>query len=173
MTFLTPGRYVASVDLIDLDELYRSGKRALLVDRDNTLVPRDSGRAPEPVRDWLAKASRMGFRICLVSNNWYREQVETSARELGIEHVIWCAMKPAPFALLAGLRRLSAAPEDAVVIGDQLYTDILASRLARLDSILVKPQTHVDMWYTYAFRFFERRALKDLPCDERGGRSNG
>lgn len=171
MTFLTPGRYIASVDLIDLDELYRSGKRALLVDRDNTLVPRDAACAPPAVRSWLSRASDMGFRICLVSNNWYRSQVKASARDLGIEHVVWCAMKPAPFALWAALRKLSASRDQAVLIGDQLYTDVFASRLAGVDSILVKPQTHVDMWYTYAFRFFERRALRDLPCEEGGAAS--
>ena len=75
MTFLAPKRYVASVDCIDLDELYRSGKRALLVDRDNTLVPRDASCAPPEARDWLDRARRLGFRVCLVSNNWYRSQV--------------------------------------------------------------------------------------------------
>lgn len=170
MTLLVPRRYVQSVDCIDLEELYSSGKRSLLVDRDNTLVPRDSDRAPAAVRDWLARADEMGFRVCLVSNNWYRSQVEASARELGIAHVIWCAMKPAPFALWAGMRKLSASRKESVLIGDQLYTDVLASRLARIDSILVRPQTHVDMWYTYAFRFFERRALRDIPC-EGGGES--
>lgn len=168
MTFLAPKRYVASVDRIDLEELYLAGKRALLVDRDNTLVPRDTVRAPLAVRDWLARANDLGFRICLVSNNWYRDQVETSARELGIDHVIWCAMKPAPFALWAGLRKLSASREESILVGDQLYTDVLASRLAGIDSVLVKPQTHVDMWYTHVFRFFERRALRDIPCDEGG-----
>lgn len=103
-----------------------------------------------------------------MSNNWYRSQVEASARELGIDHVIWCAMKPAPFALWAGLHKLSATRSESLLVGDQLYTDVFASRLAGIDSILVKPQTHVDMWYTHAFRFFERRALRDLPCEEGG-----
>lgn len=77
-------------------------------------------------------------------------------------------MKPAPFALWAGLHKLSATRSESLLVGDQLYTDVFASRLAGIDSILVKPQTHVDMWYTYAFRFFERRALRDLPCEEGG-----
>ena len=116
MTFLAPKRYVASVDCIDLDELYRSGKRALLVDRDNTLVPRDAASAPPEARDWLDRARRLGFRVCLVSNNWYRNQVQASARELGIDHVIWCAMKPAPFALWAGLHKLSATRSESLLV---------------------------------------------------------
>ena len=94
--FLAPKRYVASVDCIDLDELYRSGKRALLVDRDNTLVPRDAaallprlaigltGRA-----DWVFASvcvqqlvPQPGRGIC--SRAWYRPRylVRYEARSL-------------------------------------------------------------------------------------------
>ena len=40
MRIFSPKRYVASVDRIDLDTLWADGKRAILLDRDNTLVPR-------------------------------------------------------------------------------------------------------------------------------------
>ena len=46
MSLLAPDRYVASVDRIDLDDLWRRGTRAILLDRDNTLVPRDRTTAP-------------------------------------------------------------------------------------------------------------------------------
>ena len=38
--------------------------------------------------------------------------------------------------------------------------------LAGVDTVLVKPQTTVDLWYTQIFRIFERRALRGLPCEE-------
>ena len=56
--------------------------------------------------------------------------------------------------------------EQAVMIGDQLYTDVWAGNFAGVDSILVKPQTHVDLWYTQIFRIFERHALAHVPCEE-------
>ena len=56
MSLFSPMRYVASVDRIDLEELWRQGKRALLLDRDNTLVPRDRTSAPDSVATWLAAA---------------------------------------------------------------------------------------------------------------------
>ena len=52
------------------------------------------------------------------------------------------------------------------MVGDQLYTDVWAGNFAGIDSILVKPQTTVDLWYTHIFRIFERRALKNVPCEE-------
>lgn len=165
MGLFSPTRYVSRVERIDLDELWAQGKRAILLDRDNTLVPRDRATAPDSVAAWLDRARAMGFKLCMVSNNWHRDQVMRSAGELGLE-AISHAMKPAPFALRAGLRRIGAAPEEAVIIGDQLYTDVWSGNLAGVDSILVKPQTTEDLWYTQIFRIFERRALKGLTCEE-------
>ena len=48
-------RYVASVDQIDVGGLKDAGIRCVLVDRDNTLVPRDSKVAPQEVMAWLAE----------------------------------------------------------------------------------------------------------------------
>ena len=119
MRIFSPKRYVASVDRIDLDTLWADGKRAILLDRDNTLVPRDTEQVPTAVSAWLDAARAKGFKLCMVSNNWHRDQVMSSARELGLE-AISHAMKPAPFALKAGLKRLGATADEAVLIGDQL-----------------------------------------------------
>mgnify|MGYP000279062483 FL=1 len=70
----------------------------ILLDRDNTLVPRDTEQVPTAVSAWLEAAHAKGFKLCMVSNNWHRDQVMASARELGLE-AISHAMKPAPFAL--------------------------------------------------------------------------
>ena len=133
MSLFSPMRYVASVDRIDLEELWRQGKRALLLDRDNTLVPRDRTSAPDSVATWLAAAHARGFKISLVSNNWHRDHVERSARELGVE-AIGFALKPLPFALSRACRMLNVAPSEAVMIGDQLYTDVvdLQKRISEL-----------------------------------------
>ena len=162
---LSPDRYVASVECIGLDALKAAGKRAILLDRDNTLVPRDRQTAPDSVVAWLARARELGFKLCMVSNNWHRDQVERSASELEMDFISH-AMKPAPFAIRAGLKRLGAAPDETVLIGDQLYTDAWGGKLAGVDTILVRPQATADLWYTHIFRIFERRALKGVPCEE-------
>lgn len=131
MRIFSPKRYVASVDRIDLDTLWADGKRAILLDRDNTLVPRDTEQVPAAVSAWLEAAHAKGFKLCMVSNNWHRDQVMASARELGLE-AISHAMKPAPFALKAGLKRLGATADEAVLIGDQLYTDVWSGNLPAL-----------------------------------------
>lgn len=165
MSKLSPTRYVARVETINLDELWASGKRALLFDRDNTLVPRDRTTVPASVLEWMNHARELGFKLIMVSNNWHKDHVARSSRELGMDY-IYFACKPFPFAIDAGLKRLGASKEESVMIGDQLYTDVWAGNFAGVDTILVKPQTHVDLWYTQIFRIFERRALAHLECEE-------
>ena len=96
-------RYVASLPLVDVDELVSSGVRLVLLDRDNTCVPRDAASAPAEVLAWLDRAREAGLGLCLVSNNFHSSQVGRTARELGVE-VVDHAMKPAPFALARAMR---------------------------------------------------------------------
>ena len=165
MSIFAPSRYVSSVERIDLAELKARGKQAILLDRDNTLVPRDRKSAPPEVVAWLDKARDLGFSLYMVSNNWHRDQVERSSSELGLQAIAF-ACKPLPFALDRALAHLGIERDRAVMVGDQLYTDVWAGNFAGIESILVQPQTTVDLWYTKIFRVFERRALKNVPLEK-------
>lgn len=160
MGICTAWRYVESVDQIDLDELASLGIRCILLDRDNTLVPRDATVAPPEISAWLDRAREMGFGLCIVSNNFHSKDVERSASELGCE-VVHHAMKPAPFAIWAALRKMGVRGYEAVLVGDQLFTDIAGGTLSSVRTILVRPQSTTDLWYTRLFRVVERRMLRD------------
>ena len=156
--------YVASLPLVDVDRLVREGIRLVLLDRDNTCVPRDASSAPKEVVDWLERARAAGLKLCLVSNNFHSSQVGRTARELGVE-VVDHAMKPLPFALFRAMRLMGAAPRETVMIGDQVFTDVTAGNLAGVRTILVRPQSRSDLWYTHIFRIFERLALRGTTFD--------
>ena len=51
---------------------------------------------------------------------------------------------------------VGAKPAEAVLIGDQVFTDVVAGNLAGVRTILVDPQSTTDLWYTHIFRVFER-----------------
>ena len=157
-------RYVASLPLVDVDELVSSGVRLVLLDRDNTCVPRDAESAPAEVLAWLDRAREAGLGLCLVSNNFHSSQVGRTARELGVE-VVDHAMKPAPVALARAMRLMGASREETVMIGDQVFTDVAAGNLAGVRTILVRPQSRKDLWYTHVFRVFERLALRNVTFD--------
>lgn len=157
-------RYVASLPLVSVEELVGSGVRLVLLDRDNTCVPRDAEAAPPEVVAWLERARVAGLGLCLVSNNFHSSQVGRTARELGVE-VVDHAMKPAPFALRRAMRLMGFSPRETVMIGDQVFTDVAAGNLAGVRTILVRPQSRSDLWYTHVFRVFERLALRGVTFD--------
>ena len=155
MSLVRPWRRECAITDVDVDELAASGVRCVLFDRDNTVVPRDTGVAPEPVMDWICRVREAGIALCMVSNNFHSQQVEASAAELGCA-VVHHAMKPAPFAVRRALALVGVDASEAVLIGDQVFTDVMAGNLAGVRTILVEPQSTSDLWYTHIFRVFER-----------------
>lgn len=154
-------RYVASLPLVDIDELVGEGVRLVLLDRDNTCVPRDASSAPAEVVAWLDCARAAGLELCLVSNNFHSREVRATADELGMD-VVDHAMKPAPFALAKAMRMKGFSPDQTVMVGDQVFTDVCAGNLAGVRTVLVRPQSRSDLWYTHVFRVFERLALRGV-----------
>lgn len=157
-------RYVASLPLLDVDELVADGVRLVLLDRDNTCVPRDAAEPPAEVMAWLDRAREAGLKLCLVSNNFHSSQVRGSAEHMGVD-VVDHAMKPLPFALVRAMRLMGSVPGETVMVGDQVFTDVVAGNLAGVRSVLVRPQSRRDLWYTHVFRVFERLALRGVTFD--------
>lgn len=155
MSLVRPWRRERAITDVDVDELAASGVRCVLFDRDNTVVPRDTGVAPADVMDWICRVREAGIALCMVSNNFHSQQVEASAAELGCA-VVHHAMKPAPFAVRRALALVGVDASEAVLIGDQVFTDVMAGNFAGVRTILVEPQSTSDLWYTHIFRVFER-----------------
>ena len=159
MSLVRAQRYVRSVDLIDVDELRRQGIRCVLLDRDNTLVPRDATCAPPEIADWLTRLRQAGIAVCMVSNNFHTKEVCASAEELNCA-VVHHAMKPAPIAVWRAMLLCGVTPEQTLLIGDQLFTDMIAGNLAGVQTVLVRPQSVKDLWYTLLLRKAENILLR-------------
>lgn len=154
---LSPDYYLRSVHDIDLDELRARGIDTMLVDLDNTLLPRDNNEVPDDLRAWTEDLKGHGFRVCLVSNNWH-ERVHAVASELGFE-LVSKAVKPLPFAFMRALSKMSSTRKRAVVVGDQLFTDVLGGKLLGMATVLVEPLSATDLPHTLLLRKLERVVL--------------
>ncbi|NLG10118.1 MAG: YqeG family HAD IIIA-type phosphatase [Coriobacteriaceae bacterium] len=161
--FFQPDGFFSAVESIDPDELIAKGYRSVLLDIDNTLVPRDTKQIPKTVEQWIAKAKDSGLSICLLSNNWHKT-VFSYADQLQLP-CIYKAMKPLPFAFFAAIRRLGANKEQTVVIGDQLLTDVTGAHLTGMPAIMVKPRASKDLWHTLLLRRLERVLMGDRQPD--------
>lgn len=142
---------------IDLDALAAAGKTALLLDVDNTLLPRDRTEVPDDLLAWARALPGRGFSVMLVSNNWH-DVIFDHAQTLGFG-IVAKAMKPFPLAFRKAMRHLGVGPAECVVVGDQLLTDVLGGRLAGASTILVEPLAQTDLRHTLVLRKLERVIL--------------
>lgn len=159
--FFQPWGYAQCVAAIPLDVLKTQGITHIFLDRDNTCLPYHTKEVPQDIQQWFAQARERGFTLCLVSNNFYAQDVKKTAEQLGVK-AFDRAMKPFPFTLSHACRSFKVDAEHCVFVGDQLLTDILAAHFAHIRSIRVDPQLPHDNWYTRIFRMLERHIEKHL-----------
>lgn len=157
MSILSPDLYHTDVLSIDLGALAATGVSHLLIDLDNTLLPRDGSGISAEIRAWVAALPETGFSACLVSNNWHAH-VEQTAADIGLP-IVAKALKPLPHAFRKGLARLQASPETSAVVGDQIFTDVLGGNLLGMTTILVTPLSASDLPHTLFLRRIESRVL--------------
>jgi uncharacterized protein len=139
---------------VPLDQLSEAGVRGIVVDLDNTVCAYHQPELAPGVAEWVAAARDRGFALVLVSNN-FSERVASVGAKLGIP-VVPNALKPLPFAFLRALKLLGTPRRATVVIGDQLFTDVLGAKLLGLRTILTKPLVEHDFPLTRVLRFLER-----------------
>ncbi len=149
-----PDRTARRLTDISLPTLWDAGFRGIIVDLDNTLVGYRSDVLEPDVRAWVREARTKGFRLAMVSNNFH-ERVAAIGAALEIPGVP-SALKPLPFGFAHALRTLGTAKNQTVVVGDQLFTDVLGAKLFGLHAILTEPIVHKDHATTKILRLLER-----------------
>ncbi|WP_019636716.1 YqeG family HAD IIIA-type phosphatase [Paenibacillus fonticola] len=132
-----PKLRVNSVFDIDLESLYAQGYRGIITDLDNTLVGAKAPLATPELVDWFEKVKNSGFKLVIVSNN-NLDRVSKFAAPLNIEFV-HKARKPLGSPFRRALGMLGLAPQEAIVVGDQLMTDVYGGNRMGLFTVLVLP----------------------------------
>jgi HAD superfamily phosphatase (TIGR01668 family) len=157
---LWPDEYVESIAEVDLDKLWNAGYRLILTDLDNTLVPWNYPDVTEDLARWLEAARGKGFQVCILSNN-KGPRVKAFAEKANVSYIA-SARKPKSGAYREALSRFGATPQTAVMIGDQLFTDIQGGKRCGIYTILVLPIDPHEWWGTRVVRKFERIVMKML-----------
>jgi len=163
--FIRPLRVVANITRISLDSLQREGVRGIVVDLDNTLVGwRHLEPSPE-VADWVKRALAAGFAMAIVSNN-VRAWVSSVASKLGVVTFVHGALKPLPFGIFRAVKTLRVSRSKIVVIGDQLFADVLGAKLLGIRAILTEPIVAKEHRAMAFVRSAERFMLRGVTRDE-------
>ncbi len=163
LRFVMPHQRLASVLEIQVERLRALGIRGLLLDLDCTLKDYEASDLREEVHAWVGGLLTAGFRACLLSNG-RPARVGRFAERLGIPFVAK-AYKPFPFGCRRGVRKLGLRRHEVAMVGDQLFADVLAGRLAGTYTILVHPTSPVEPWFTRIKRPLERRVLRMFPIE--------
>ena len=136
--WLKPDRLLEGT-LVDLplQELLDRGIAALVLDVDRTLLPRRHSTLPPRMRQWLEQAKGQ-MPIHLFSNNPSRRRIGAVARDLGVPFTT-SAAKPRRQALRRVLDELQLPAGRVALIGDRVFTDVIAGNRLGLFTVLVKP----------------------------------
>ena len=155
MGVFRPDACYARISDIDVErDLKAAGLQTVLLDIDNTLRSRADGEVPADARAWIGRCKRAGVNVCLLSNNWHRNVFDL-ASELDLP-IVAKALKPLPTGYLVALRDMHAKARSAVVVGDQLFTDIVGAKVLGIRAFLVAPLAEVDLPHMAALRHVER-----------------
>jgi len=159
LRWIAPHFRVKHVLELTLERLGELQLDALLLDVDCTLKRyRDREVSPE-VLAWLDELRSAGIGLCLVSNG-LGQRIGQLAEKLDLPFVAK-AMKPLPFRLRAAVRKMDFPPTRTAMVGDQLFADVMAGRLAGLTAILVRPlHPEEEPWFTRLKRPAARLLLR-------------
>ena len=161
MALLLPTVAVETLLDITPELLASMGVDTVLLDVDNTLAYHGSQEPFPGTVEWTHELRSRGFRVMILSNN-FAKRVAPFAEKYDLPFLSF-SIKPLPIAYFRAIHKLGARREKAVVIGDQVFTDVLCANLAGAVSILVEP---IEL---EPFPFFKlKRRLEKLVL--RGGR---
>ena len=152
-----PDSFARRLSDVSLDDLAAAGFRGIIVDLDNTLVGYGQDHLAPADEAWIAAARARGFGICLVSNN-FTGRVARVGDALGVP-AIASALKPLPRGFSRALATLGTPKDRTVVVGDQLFTDVLGAKMLGIHAILTEPIVAKDWLGTRVLRFLERVVL--------------
>lgn len=138
--FLTPDLVLPeSVCGITPALMERYGLQGLIVDVDDTIVCSSDREISPAVRAWV-DSLKNHYPIWLVSNNFNEQRIQAIGRELGLPSRCRAA-KPSLRVIREVLQTMNLPPAQVGMVGDRLFTDIVAGKRAGMFSILIQPVT--------------------------------
>ena len=129
---------------ITLELLHSLGIRLLMLDFDNTIVPYTTDVPTEKMAAWLEEMNASPVKIAIVSNS-KNERLIRFCKTYSLDYIMR-AHKPSAKGLRECMARFGVRPEEAAIVGDQIFTDTLAGNLAGVMPILVDAIDNHTIW---------------------------
>ncbi|MBD1814535.1 YqeG family HAD IIIA-type phosphatase [Microcoleus vaginatus] len=136
------------------DILQEYNIKGLVLDVDETLVPITAMNASPELTLWVEQIKPV-VSLWLASNNLSQTRIGRIAESLDLPYITGAA-KPSRRKLRKAINAMNLPVEQVAMVGDRLFTDVLAGNRLGMFTILVEPM--VDAGYAlrkYPVRSFE------------------
>ena len=111
--------------------LKKENVKLLLCDLDNTLRLHSEKEPAEELVKWIGDCKKAGVQVVIISNNGRKKMMLKFCEPIDIP-CVWWAKKPFSTKLTEAMDEYHFTPEQTVMLGDKLSTDVLAARLAKI-----------------------------------------
>ena len=135
---LIPRGVYPSFSSLSPKALKNKGIKLVLADLDNTLV---AYHVPEPTQEvvnWKNALEAEGIQLFVLSNSRKPGRAQRFADALGVPFQGHSG-KPKKKGYLRAMERMAALPHETVMIGDQIFTDVLGANNAGVTPMLILP----------------------------------
>lgn len=156
-----PTQSLESITHLDPSAVAASGKKLVLLDADNTLLPWRSHDFPPEILNWVAACKAAGLQLCLVSNARNRERLRKLCEILEVPSSEG-KFKPSTDMFVRAVQKFGVTRDETLMVGDQILTDVLGANRAGIDAVLVKPMETREFVGTKVNRVGERLILYRL-----------
>lgn len=150
-----PAHAVHKLSDVDPKGLHNRGIQLILVDVDNTLVKWRTEDFAQETLDWVKEAKSVGMHVCIISNTRNPARLERLAKILEID-ALRGKFKPSTAMFKEAMQKFGVKESQTIMIGDQIFTDVLGANRAGIEAIWLQPISPHDFVGTKVSRFGEK-----------------
>jgi uncharacterized protein len=147
------------------ERVQQHGLKGLVLDVDETLVPIRMAEMSAEILPWV-QAMQQVVNISLVSNNMSESRIQRIADALQVPYIAGAA-KPSRRKLRKAVEAMQLPPEQVGMVGDRLFTDVLAGNRLGMFTVLVEPMVELNAELTrsplHSFEFWLSKQLGAAP----------
>lgn len=159
MKIFKPTLILNSVTNIDISYILENNYKLVIFDMNNTIIDYYTTNISNKIKDLINKLKENNIIVYILTNSFNENHTKEVSNALNIKY-IYKAFKPLPFAISKILKEGNINPNQAIMVGDHIFTDILNANLCKLDSILVEPLNKNEKLYSKLTRKIENIIIK-------------
>lgn len=153
MALFRPFYFIDSLSQLSPELLRMQNINLVLLDIDDTLTSQ-GGQYIDPVTlHWLQSMKASNLKIFLISNN-FSGRVKKFADKVDLPF-IYLSCKPLPIGFALALLKTHTKRKNALIVGDQIFTDVLGANLLGVKSALVEPNGKSKTYFMKFKRLIE------------------